>query len=219
MIATTVIEACLAVEVRVRNDGCPLAEAAGATGIGIDARPPQRRSDGYDLLRFDAPRSPELTEVLDGDDRISYLHVSRTDGRNRYRCLSREPCVVHALIDRGLIVEGLRYEPEATTVSGSVVGREVLEGVMEVAGEAVGVTLERAYPLEAEAKEASGRRWDLTPAQEDCVRTALEMGYFEIPRATSSEAVAAELGIGKSAFLERLRRAETALIEGVFGRS
>lgn len=213
------IEACLAVEVRVRNDGCPLTEAAGETGVEIDARPPQRRGDGYDLLRFDAPRSTELTDVLEADDRISYLHVSRTDGRNRYRCLSREPCVVHALIDRGLIVEGLRYGSDAATVSGAVVGREVLQGVMEAAGEAVGVTLERVYPLEAEAREGSGRQWDLTPAQEDCVRTALEMGYFEIPRETSSEAVAEELGIGKSAFLERLRRAEAALFEGVVGES
>lgn len=211
------IEACLAVEVRVRNDGCPLAEAAGATGIGIDARPPQRRSDGYDLLRFDASRSDALTDVLDRDDRISYLHVSRTDGRNRYRCLSREPCIVHALIDRGLIVEGLEYGSDATTVSGTVVGRDVLEGVMAAAGETVGVTLERVYPLEAEAREESGRGRNLTLAQEECVRTALEMGYFEMPRETSSEAVADELGIGKSAFLERLRRAEAALFEGVVG--
>lgn len=213
------IGACLAVEVRVRNDGCPLAEAAGVTGVEINAQPPQRRGDGYDLLRFDAPRSEALTDTLEADDRISYLHVSRTDGRNRYRCLSREPCVVHALIDRGLIVEGLRYGLNAATVSGAVVGRDVLKGVMEAAGETVGVKLMRVYPLEAEAREESGRRWDLTPAQEDCVRTALEMGYFEIPRATSSETVAAELGIGKSAFLERLRRAEAALVEGTFGES
>lgn len=213
------IEACLAVEVRVRNDSCPLAEVARSTSVEIDARPPQRRSDGYDLLGFDAPRSEDLTDGLDTDDRISYLHVSRTDGRNRYRCLSREPCVVHALIDRGLIVEGLRYGPEATTVSGAVVGREVLQGVMEAAGEAVGVTLERVYPLEAEAREESGRLWNLTPAQEECIRTALEMGYFEIPRETSSEAVADELGIGKSALLERLRRGESALFEEIFGEA
>lgn len=213
------IEACLAVEIRVRNDGCPLAEAAEATGVKIDAQPPQRRSDGYDLLRFDAFRSKQLTDVLDDDDRISYLHVSRTDGRNRYRCLSRAPCVVHALIDRGLIVEGLHYGQRATTVSGSVVGREVLQGVMAAAGETVGVKLTRVYPLKAEAREEPGRRWNFTPAQEECIQTALEMGYFEIPRKTSSEAVAAELGIGKSAFLERLRRGEAALFEGVFGES
>lgn len=211
------IEACLAVEVRVRNDGCPLAEAAGATEVEIDARPPQRRSDGYDLLRFDAARSEELTDALEADDRISHLHVSRTDGRNRYRCLSREPCIVRALIDHGLIVEGLQYGREATTVSGSVVGREVLQGVMEAAGGTVGVKLTRVYPLEAEAREGSGRQWDLTPAQEECIRTALEMGYFEIPRETSSEAVADELGIGKSAFLERLRRGEAALFGEVVG--
>lgn len=210
------IEECLAVEVRVRNDGCPLSEATREVDVGIDARPPQRRGDGYDLLQFSCPTSDRLTEVLEGDDRISYLHVSRTDGRSRYRCLSKRPCVVGRLIDGGLIVETLRYREGAATVFGAVVGRDVLRGVMEAAGETVGVTLERVYPLEAEATEPPGRRWDLTPAQEESLRTAVEMGYFEIPREASSEAVAEELGISKSAFLERLRRAEGALFERMF---
>ena len=33
------------------------------------------------------------------------------------------------------------------------------------------------------------------------MRTAYEMGYFEVPKGASSEAVAAELGVSKSAFL------------------
>jgi predicted DNA binding protein len=210
------IDDCLAVEFRVRNDDCPLAEATRTVDVEIDARPPQRRSDGYDLLRFDATRSDELTRVLDADDRLSYLHVSHTDGRSQYRCLSKHPCVVRRLIDGGLIVETLRYRDGAATIFGAVVGRAVLKGVMEAAGETVGVKLERVYPLESEATESAAQRWNLTPAQEACLRTALEMGYFAIPRETSSESVAEELGISKSAFLERLRRAEAALFRQLF---
>lgn len=210
------IDECLAVEFRVRNDDCPLAEATRAVDVEIDARPPQRRSDGYDLLQFSAPVADRLTEILDEDERISYLHVSRTDGRSRYRCLSKHPCVVRRLIDGGLIVETLRYHDGAAMIFGAVVGRDVLKGVMEAAGETVGVKLERVYPLESEATESPGQRWDLTPAQEECIRTALEMGYFAIPRQVSSEAVADELGISKSAFLERLRRAEAALFRQMF---
>lgn len=210
------IEECLAVEFRVRNDDCPLAEASRDVGAEIDARAPQRRSDGYDLLQFGSSADDRLTAYLDDDDRISYLHVSRTDGRSRYRCLSKHPCVVRRLIDGGLIVETLRYRGGAAWIFGAVVGRDVLKGVMEAAGETVGVRLERVYPLESEATESPGQRWDLTPAQEECLRTALELGYFEIPRQASSEAVADELGIGKSAFLERLRRAEAALFRQMF---
>jgi predicted DNA binding protein len=214
---SAMIDECLAVEFRVRNDDCPLAEATETIDVEIDARAPQRRSDGYDLLQFGATRSDALTAVLDDDDRISYLHVSHTDGRSRYRCLSKHPCVVRRLIDGGLIVETLRYRNGAATIFGAVVGRDVLKGVMAAAGETVGVTLERVYPLEAEARESPAQRWNLTPAQEACLRTALELGYFEIPREASSESVADELGISKSAFLERLRRAEAALFRQLFG--
>ncbi|ELY57293.1 Bacterio-opsin activator HTH domain-containing protein [Natronococcus amylolyticus DSM 10524] len=210
------IDECLVVEFTVRNDDCPLAEATRDVEVEIDARPPQRRSDGNDLLQFSAPTSDRLTRVLEEDDRISYLHASRTDGRSRYRCLSKHPCVVHRLIDSGLIVETLRYRDGAARIAGAVVGRDVLKGVMEAAGETVGVKLERVYPLESEARESPSRRWNLTPAQEECLRAALELGYFEIPRGASSEAVADELGISKSAFLERLRRAEAALFQQMF---
>jgi predicted DNA binding protein len=211
-----VIEECLTVEFRVRNDDCPLAEATESVDVQIDARPPQRRSDGYDLLQFSAPTSDRLTRLLDDDDRISHLHVSRTDGRSRYRCLSKHPCVIRRLIDGGLIVETLQYRDGAATIFGAVVGRDVLKGVMEAAGETVGVTLERVSPLESEATESPARRWELTPAQEECLRAALEAGYFRIPREASSEDVAAALGISKSAFLERLRRAEATLFEQMF---
>ncbi|WP_049927874.1 helix-turn-helix domain-containing protein [Halopiger goleimassiliensis] len=211
------IEECLAVEFRVQNDDCPLAEATGAVDVEVDAQPPQRRSDGYDLLQFSSARSERLTTVLDEDDRISYLHVSKSDGRYRYRCLSKHPCVVHRLIDDGLIIETLRYRDGVAKIFGAVVGRDVLKGVMEAAGDTVGVQLERIYPLQSEAQEVPSQRWDLTPAQEECLRTALEMGYFEIPRAVSTDEVAAELDISKSAFLERLRRGEHALFQQIFG--
>ncbi|AFZ72467.1 helix-turn-helix domain-containing protein [Natronobacterium gregoryi] len=210
------IEECLAVEFRVQNDDCPLAEATRAIDVDVDAQPPQHRSDGYDLLQFVTPQRDELTHVLEADDRISYLHVSRTDGRYQYRCLSKAPCVVQELIDGGLIVETLRYRNGEATIFGAVVGRDVLKGVMAAAGDAVGVKLERVYPLQTETRESASPRWDLTPAQEACMRTALEMGYFAIPRETTSEAVAAELGISKSAFLERLRRGEQALLRQIF---
>lgn len=53
----------------------------------------------------------------------------------------------------------------------------------------------------------------LTDGQSEALRTAYELGYFDIPRGASLEDVAAELGISASAVSERLRRAETRLIE------
>ncbi|TMT86657.1 DNA-binding protein [Haloterrigena sp. H1] len=53
----------------------------------------------------------------------------------------------------------------------------------------------------------------LSDRQLEALRTAYEMGYFEVPRRTSLEAIAAELDISASSVSERLRRAHTQLIE------
>ena len=53
----------------------------------------------------------------------------------------------------------------------------------------------------------------LTDRQLEALRTACEMGYFEIPRRASLDAVATELDIAASALSERLRRAQTQLIQ------
>lgn len=53
----------------------------------------------------------------------------------------------------------------------------------------------------------------LTDRQREALRVAYERGYFDIPRGASLDAVAAELGISASSVSERLRRAQTQLIQ------
>lgn len=53
----------------------------------------------------------------------------------------------------------------------------------------------------------------LTDPQREALRTAYEMGYFAVPRGASLGEVAEEVGIGTSALSERLRRAQTRLVE------
>jgi predicted DNA binding protein len=236
------IEECLVVECRVTGDDCPLAAATRAVDARIECSPPQARRDGYDLLRFSAPASDALAATLDGDDRIRYLHRSRggrdghahrgsragddaddadrpsadATGRDDYRCLSKHPCAVHDLTDAGLVVESITYEDGTERYVGAVVGYDVLQGVLEAAGDTVGVTLERVYPLGPDDTGTPGGRWDVTPRQETAIRTALEMGYFEVPRETTATDVAERIGISKSAFLERLRRGQAGLFRQLF---
>lgn len=210
------IEECLGVEFRVRDDDCPLADATRAADIEVDARPPQLRADGYALLQFTAPESEQFATALDGDDRIRYLHLSATDGRQNGRCLSKHPCVVHDLVSAGFMVESIRYRGGSAVFSGAVVGHEVLRGVLNTASETVGVTLERVYPLLA-AGDSVAQRWDLTPAQEEALRAALAHDYYTVPRGATAMEVAKDLEISKSAFIERLHRGEHALFSQVFG--
>lgn len=53
----------------------------------------------------------------------------------------------------------------------------------------------------------------LTDRQDEALRIAYERGYFDIPRRASLEDVAEELGVTPSSVSERLRRAQTQLIE------
>jgi predicted DNA binding protein len=214
-----VIAECLVAEFRVEGDDCPLARATAAVDAVVDAEPPQLRRDGNVLLRFSAATNESLTATLDDDDAIRYLHVTRNDGTTNYRCLSKHPCVVHELVDSGFLVESTRYRHGGATMRGAVVGYDVLRGVMEAAGRTVGVSLRQVYPLRSDDREPVGRRWDLTVAQEEAVRVAWEAGYFDLPRKRTASEVAAELGISKSAFLERLRRAQSSLFGSLFDES
>jgi hypothetical protein len=53
----------------------------------------------------------------------------------------------------------------------------------------------------------------LTDRQHEALRIAYELGYFDIPRRASLDDIAAELDISASSVSERLRRAQTQLIE------
>ncbi|ELZ08633.1 transcriptional regulator [Halovivax asiaticus JCM 14624] len=206
------IEECLVVEFRVTGDGCPLAEASAAVEAPIDAAPPLDRANGTTLLRFSTPDG-EVGEVLDADDRIRYLHRTTGEQGTTFRCVSTERCVVHRLIDRGFLVESIRYRDGSERHVGAVVGQTVLQDVLETAGETVGVQLVRLTPLGEDDDSPIVSRWNLTAGQAEALETAHEMGYFEVPRRNDAAAVAAELGVSKSAFLERLRRAEGTLLE------
>jgi predicted DNA binding protein len=207
------IDDALAVEIEVSGDDCPLADATRATGAVVEAHPPQLRFDGAALLRFEAPRDSGVIETLDADDRIRYFHVASGGERAQCRCLSTSPCVIHELVSVGFLVESLRYRGDRTLFTGAVVGREVLAEVVDRAAETVGVSLERVNPMGPEGDGGVGRVLELTDKQATALRVAAEAGYFDVPRGATASEVAAELGIGKTAFLERLRRGQRNLVD------
>ena len=210
------IEDCLMTEFRVEGDDCPLAAATREAGVTVDAAPPLLREDGNVLLRFSAPPSAALSAALDDDDRVRYLYRAESGGRYTYRCLSLHPCVVHELVDTGFMVESLTYSDRSVVLQGAVVGYDVLTEVLEAAGRTVGITLQRVYTMRPTDDDPVESRWNLTPAQTESLRWALEMGYFRVPRGATATEVAEALDISKTAFLERLRRAQASVFAAMF---
>lgn len=60
--------------------------------------------------------------------------------------------------------------------------------------------------------------YGLTETQRATLRTALEEGYFEVPREVSQEALASELGVSDQALSARIRRGVTKLVESTLAK-
>ncbi|EMA51406.1 helix-turn-helix domain-containing protein [Halococcus thailandensis] len=69
------------------------------------------------------------------------------------------------------------------------------------------LNLQRLYHPDEPAVDTSG----LTAAQRETLLTALEEGYFAIPRDITTEGLGDRLGISDQAVSERLRRAQTTV--------
>ena len=72
----------------------------------------------------------------------------------------------------------------------------------------VRLDLKRLYHPSEPENDALG----LTPLQRETLLSALESGYFDIPRRTTTEELADKLGISDQALNERLRRGHTTIL-------
>jgi predicted DNA binding protein len=115
--------------------------------------------------------------------------------------------------DRGAVVsagnEGTRWVfrllfPERSAVSATYDACE---------RNGVDVDVQRIYPL---SDSRLLGRFDLTEDQFETIQTALDAGYYEVPRRSTLEDLSAELGVSHQALSERLRRGHRTLIENVF---
>lgn len=70
-------------------------------------------------------------------------------------------------------------------------------------------TLKRLYGAEQATDDDLG----LTPEQRETLVLAYEMGYFDIPRGTTTTGLAEELDVSNQAISERLRRGYSRLVE------
>lgn len=62
------------------------------------------------------------------------------------------------------------------------------------------------------------RGYSVTPDQHEALLCALDLGYFEVPRDTSLQALARELGVSDNAVSARLRRGTSALLRDTLAR-
>jgi hypothetical protein len=101
------------------------------------------------------------------------------------------------------------------TISFSIVGPSAeIQTAIEAAPAAVTVSVDRIGGTLAGPGTGHTR---LTPRQREAIETALDLGYYDIPREASHEDVAAAIDCAPSTAAEHLRKAESRVIESAVG--
>lgn len=141
-------------------------------------------------------------------------HVTETDGGHLYVIAFTAPELPDSLAEQAEDLIGT-CDPELGdgNATMSLVGpQETISGTIgeyEAAGISPDLRKLGSYEGRDEPVDA------LTDRQREVIRTAFEMGYYEVPREVSTEQVAAELDLDASTVAEHLQRAERNVLSRV----
>ena len=141
----------------------------------------------------------------EGDHGVVYAHAESTETE----------LAMQATLSAGSLVT---MPPIAIYPDGSVVFRVVGEQAdLQTAVEAVSAdlpaTVERLGDYDRPPERVAAA---LTDRQAELVRTALELGYYDVPRTATHEDVADAADCAPSTASEHLRKAEAALVRAAF---
>lgn len=139
-------------------------------------------------------------------------HVSETRGVHVYVIEFSAPTVPASIEETSADLLGTctpDIDERGATISLTGPQDTIADVIEEYEAAGVSVTLERLGNYEGEPKPLD----ELTDRQREVIRTADELGYFEVPREASTQDVAQELGIDGSTATEHLQRAERNLMK------
>lgn len=148
---------------------------------------------GYDMERI--------------DDQSCYVYVrdATTDAlQELFRPISSGGLVV---------VPPIEYEPDGTVVFSIFGPDDELQAAIESVSVPVDVTIEAVGGLAGTTAAVEAL---LTDRQREVVETAVELGYYDIPRTASQEEIATELDAAPSTTAEHLRKAEARVLRAQF---
>lgn len=154
-----------------------------------------------------------IGDALRADPTTQNVHEIETSGSiGHYRVEWREAFqnVIDDIVDR----HGIIQEAEATNgqwyLKLKFIDRDAVRDFQAYFDDqGYQFELERLY----DATAVREREYDLTPEQHTALTTALQLGYFAVPRRTQIGDLATELGISTTAVSQRLRRATRNLTE------
>lgn len=112
-----------------------------------------------------------------------------------------------------IVVPPIKYEPDGTVVFSMFGPDDEVQDAIEDVSVPVDVTVEAVGGLAGTTAAIESR---LTARQREVVETAVEIGYYDVPRTASQEAIAAELDCAPSTIAEHLRKCEARTLRAYF---
>ncbi|AQL44779.1 bacterio-opsin activator (plasmid) [Halorientalis sp. IM1011] len=157
--------------------------------------------------------------ALAGDPSVeSFSRLNQFTDRRLYRGILSEDGLANSLYSiagkRDIVPRSVTLAAEGTEFLARFPSREALIAFRDAARERNrDFELHSLYeekPMENDGGRTN--RYGITDAQRDALLAALEHGYFAVPRQTTMETIADDLGISTSALSSRLRRGQQALL-------
>jgi predicted DNA binding protein len=138
------------------------------------------------------------------DEQISYAHLELRD-----RGVSIFGGAAEAIDRSGLVVRRpLVYRDGA--IQGHIIGTaDVLQTTLDTLPGAVDVRVDEIRPFPSAHVNPTTA---LSERQQETIETALELGYYDTPRAATHEDIADELGLAPNTVSEHLQKGEAALV-------
>lgn len=120
-----------------------------------------------------------------------------------------EPITAGGLV----VVPPIKYEPDGTVLFSIFGPDDELQDGFENISLPIDVTIEAVGGLAGTTATVDAL---LTDRQREVVKTAVELGYYDIPRTASQEEIATELDCASSTTAEHLRKAEARVLQAQF---
>lgn len=159
---------------------------------------------------------PDVEATFDADHTVEdYTLIVEKEERLTYRIEYSEATklITPAIMDLGGLTLFSRSHGDGWLLELQFKDHDGLYSLNEYA-ESEGLQFE-VIQLQHDISPDNGFDFDLTESQRDALVTAFKMGYYDDPRESSLEELAAELGISTTAGSGLLRRGAARLIEDV----
>lgn len=141
------------------------------------------------------------------DDQSCYVYIRDSTTNSLQEMFS-------PLSSGGLIaVPPIEYEPDGTVVFSMFGPDDEIQDAIEGISIPVDVTIEAVGSLTSTAATIEAH---LTDRQREVAETAVQLGYYDIPRSASQKDIAAELDCAASTIAEHLRKVEARILRAQF---